>query len=154
ALFVALAAASTQALAARTYTLAQVTPTAPGEMDMGTTQTLTFNVTNTASGTNAGERIYRVRIRLNGTCTGTGCVATVFTSASTAPTNWTRTAYSTTSITYQAATWNDAIPSGSTLAFSVVMTAGKSTQDRTETLRDIRGYFTTDTNFANGITNA
>ena len=150
-LFVSLAAASSTAQAARSFTLTQTSPAAPGEVDMGTTQTLTFTVTNTASGGNAGERIYRLRIRLNGSCTGTGCVATAFSSTSGAPVNWTRTAFSATSITYQAATWNDAIPSGSSLSVSVVLTAGTSSQDRAETLRDVRAYFTTDNNFANGI---
>lgn len=146
-----LAVASTPALATRSFTVTQTSPAAPGETDMSSTQTLTFTIANTSTGTNAGERVYRLRIRLNGTCTGTGCVATVFTSASAAPLNWTRTAFSTTSITYQAAAWANAIPVGTPLSVSVVITAGKSTQDRTETLRDVRAYFTTDTNFANGI---
>src|SRR4029077_3515803 len=116
------------------------------DVDMGATQTLTYTITNTASGTNAGERIYRMRFRLNGTCTGTGCVATLFSAASAGPANWTRTAFSTTSVTYTAATWADAIPSGSSLSFSVVVTAGKSTQDRTEPLRDARASFSANTN--------
>ncbi|HZF18711.1 MAG TPA: hypothetical protein VE008_03295 [Burkholderiales bacterium] len=140
-----LAAASTSALAARTFT-ATLTPVP--EFDMSSTQTLTFSVNNTST----TDRIYRLRIRLPGTCTGTGCVATVFTSASAAPLNWTRTAFTTTSITYQASTYNDAIPASSSLSVSVVITAGKSTLDRTEVLRDVRAYFTIDTNFANGIT--
>jgi len=148
-----LAVASAPALATRSYTVTQTSPAAPGEMDMGSTQTLTFTVANTSTGTNATERIYRLRIRLNGTCTGTGCVATLFTSASAAPLNWTRTAFTTTSITYQANSWNDSILVGTPLSVSVVMTAGKSTQDRTEALRDVRAYYTTDTNFGNGITN-
>jgi len=150
ALFAALAAASTSAFAARTFTVTQTAPAPapPSEMDMSSTQTLTFTITNT--GGNASERIYRLRIRLNGTCTGTGCVATLFTSASAAPLNWTRTAFTTTSITYQAATYADAISASASV--SVVVTAGKSTLDRTETLRDVRAYFTTDNNFANGIT--
>jgi hypothetical protein len=153
ALLVALAAASTPALATRQFSVTQTAPAPapPSEMDMSSSQTLTFTVANTSTGTNATERIYRLRIRLNGTCTGTGCVATLFTSGSAAPLNWTRTAFSTTSITYQASTWNDAILVGTPLSVSVVVTAGKSTQDRTETLRDVRAYFTTDTNFANGI---
>jgi hypothetical protein len=153
ALLIALAAVSIPALAARSYGIAQTSPVAPGELDMGTTQTLTFNVTNNNTLTNAGERIYRVRIRLNGSCTGTGCSATLFTTASAAPPNWTRSSFSTTSITYTANTWADSIVSGSSLSFSVVMNVGKSTQDRTETLRDVRAYYTTDTNFADGITN-
>lgn len=154
ALLIALAAAGIPAHAARTFTIAQTAPAAPGDVDMGTTQTLTYTITNTASGANAGERIYRMRFRLLGTCTGTGCTATLFTSASAAPANWTRTGFSTTSVTYTAATWADAIPSGSSLSFSVVVTAGKSTQDRTETLRDARASYTVDTVFAGGITNA
>src|SRR5689334_13974066 len=149
-LLAALAGASTSALAARTFTVVQTAPapSPPSEMDMGSTQTLTFTINNTST----TDRIYRLRIRLTGSCTGTGCVATVFTNASAAPLNWTRTAFSTTSVTYQANTWNDAIPTTSSLSVSVVITAGKSTQDRTELLRDVRAYFTIDNNFANGIT--
>ncbi len=154
ALLVALCAASIPAQAARSFTIAQTAPVAPGEVDMGTTQTLTYTVTNTASGGNAGERIYRMRFRLSGSCTGTGCTATLFTTASAAPANWTRTGFNTTSVTYTAATWADSIPAGSSLSFSVVVTAGKSTQDRTETLRDARASYTTDTDFSNGIKNA
>ncbi len=154
ALLFTLAAASIPAQAARTFTIVQTAPAAPGEVDMGTTQTLTYTITNTASGGNAGERIYRMRFRLPGSCTGTGCTATLFTSASAAPANWTRTGFSTTSVTYTAATWADAIPSGSSLSFSVVVTAGTSTQDRTETLRDARASYTTTTNFSTGIKNA
>jgi large repetitive protein len=154
ALLIALAAVSIPAQAARTFTIAQTAPAAPGEVDMGTTQTLTYTITNTASGGNAGERIYRMRFRLSGTCTGGGCTATLFTTASAAPANWTRSSFSTTSVTYTAATWADSIPSGSSLSFSVVVTAGKSTQDRTETLRDARASFTTDTIFSDGIKNA
>ena len=154
ALLIALAAVSIPAQAARTFTIAQTAPAAPGDVDMGATQTLTYTVTNTASGGNAGERIYRMRFRLSGSCTGTGCTATLFTTASAAPANWTRSGFSTTSVTYTANTWADSIPSGSSLSFSVVVTAGKSTQDRTETLRDARASFTTDTVFSNGISNA
>ena len=154
ALLLTLAAASIPAHAARTFTIAQTAPVAPGEVDMGATQTLTYTVTNTASGGNSGERIYRMRFRLTGSCTGTGCTATLFTTASAAPANWTRTSFSTTSVTYTAATWADSIPSGSSLSFSVVVTAGKSTQDRTETLRDARASFTTTTDFSKGIKSA
>jgi len=157
ALFVALAAASIPARAMRQYTITQTSPAAGGEVDMGSTQTLTYTIANTATAGNAGERIYRVRFRLNGTCTGGGCTATLFSNTSAAPANWTRTAFSTTSVTYTANAWANAIPappSPNSLSFSVVVTAGKSTQDRTETLRDVRAYFTVDTNFTNGITNA
>jgi len=64
ALLLTLAAASIPAHAARTFTIAQTAPVAPGEVDMGATQTLTYTVTNTASGGNSGERIYRMRFRL------------------------------------------------------------------------------------------
>jgi len=162
ALAFALAAASIPAHATRQYTVTQTAPAAPGEIDMGTTQTLTFtfaNNNNNIGTSNAGERIYRVRFRLPNTCTGTGCNATLFSSTSAAPANWTRTAFSTTSVSYTAATWNDAIPAGSSLSFSVVVIAGKSTPDRAETLNTSTGrgtyaYYTTDTVFAGGITNA
>jgi len=153
ALLVALSAASIPAHGARSFTIAQTAPAALGEVDMGVTQALTYTVTNTASGTNAGERIYIMRFRLPGSCTGTGCTATLFSTTSAAPANWTRTAFSTTSVTYTATTWAASIPSGSSLSFSVVVTAGKSTQDRTETLRDARATFTANTSLNKAGTN-
>jgi hypothetical protein len=44
--------------------------------------------------------------------------------------------------------------SGTPLSFSVIITGGRSSGDRAETLRDVRAQFTSDTNFTNGINNA
>lgn len=143
---------SLPAYATRSFQVSQSAPPTPVYIDMGTTQTLTYTITNNSTGTNAGERIYQVRFRLNGTCLGTPCTATSFSSSTTAPTNWTRTAFSATSVTFRANTWADAIPATPTpasLNFNLVITGGTSNQDRAETLRDVRAYFSAQTNFGN-----
>lgn len=145
-LSLALLAWAVPAQAARQFTISQTSPTPPAQFDMGTTQTVVFNVTNTSNGANAGERIYEMRFRLNS--------GTVFSSATTAPAGWTRTAFSTTSVTFRANDWTTAIPSGSSLSFSIVMVMRTTTADVSDALRDARAQFTTDTNFSNGITNA
>lgn len=132
------------AQAASQYLISQTSPTAPSQFDMGSTQTVTYNVTNNSNGTNVGERIYEMRFRLNS--------GTVFSSATAAPVGWTRTAFSTTSVTLRANDWTTSIPSGSSLSFSVVMVMRTTSADVSDTLRDARARFTTDTNFSNGIT--
>lgn len=140
------------AQAARQFSVAQVSPTPPGQFDMGSAQSLTLRVTNTSTGSNSSERIYEMRFRLNGTCSGSSCTATLFSSSTVAPTGWTRTSFSTTSVTFRATSWDNSIVTGSSLDFTLVLNAGTSTQDRSETLRDARASFTLDTNFSNGIT--
>ena len=138
----------TAAEAARLFSLAQVSPATSGEFDMGTTQSITLRVTNNSTG---GERIYEMRFRLNGTCSGTPCTATLFSTGTTAPAGWTRTAFSTTSVTFRATSWANSIVPGGALDFTLALNAGTSTQDRNETLRDARASFTLDNNFADGI---
>lgn len=137
---------SMPAQATRQYTITQTSPAPPAQFDMGSTQTVVFNVTNTSNGTNASERIYEMRFRLNS--------GTVFSSTTAAPAGWTRTAYSTTSVTIRANDWTTAIPAGSSLNFSIVMVMRTTTADVSDALRDARARFTTDTNFSNGISNA
>ena len=142
----------TAAEAARVFTFTQLSPASPGDIDMGTAQPVTVRVANTSTPTNTGERIYEMRFRLNGTCSGTPCTATQFATGTTAPAGWTRSAFSATSVTFLASSWANAIPlGGPTVDFTLVLSAGTSTQDRTETLRDARASFTLDTNFSNGI---
>ena len=129
--------------AARQYTLTQ-TPAAPAQLDMGTTQTLTYSIANTSNGGNASERIYEMRFRLPGT-------GTVFSSTTTAPAGWTLI-FSATSLTFQANDWTTAIVPGSALSFDLVLVMRTTSADVTETLRDARASFTLDTNFSNGIT--
>lgn len=131
--------------AARTYTLAQTNPAAPAQIDMGTTQTITYRVTNTSTGGNAGERIYEMRFRLPGT-------GTVFSATTAAPAGWTRTAFSTTSVTFRATSWANSITTGNFLDFNIVLVMRTTTADVNETLRDARASYTLDTNFSNGVT--
>jgi len=138
---------TSSAVAARNATFTQTSPTPPGVFDMGTTQTLTFSVGNANTGTNAGERLYAVRFRLNSGSTFAGTTA--------APAGWTRTSFSTTQVIFTATDWTLAIQTGASLSFSVDILMRTTAADaNSETLRDGRGSFTTDTVFSNGITNA
>lgn len=144
--------------AARQYTITQ-SPAAPVQFDMGSTQTLTYAIANTSNGGNICERIYEMRFRLPGT-------GTVFSAATAAPANWTRVAFSATSVTFRVNSWNNSIdtPAGggkscatgqgavTTVAFNLVLVMRTTTADVSETLRDARASFTLDTNFGNGIT--
>ena len=130
--------------AARQFTIVQTNPAAPAEVVMGTTQSITIRVTNTCNGWNAGERLYEMRFRLPGT-------GTVFSNTTAAPAGWTRTAWSTTSVTFQASSWANALVSGASLDFTLVLVMRSTTADTTETLRDARAGFTLDTNFGNGV---
>ena len=98
-----LAAWSDAAFAARTFTYLQA-PAAGTKFSMGTTQALSYQISNTATGGNAGERIYEIRFRINSGST--------FSSGTAAPAGWTRTAYSTTSVTFRATSWANAIAVG------------------------------------------
>ena len=112
------------------------------QFDMGSTaQSVTFTANNSS---NAGERIYIIRFRINSGST--------FNTATAAPVGWTRTAFSTTSVTFQATDWTTSIVAGSSLAFTLQLNLRTTSPDVTETLRDARATFTLDNNFANGIT--
>ena len=130
--------------AIRQYSITQTSPIAPVQFDMGTTQTLTYNIVNTSNGGNASERIYEMRFRLPGT-------GTVFSSTTAAPAGWTRIAFSSTSVTFQASDWTTSIVPGSALSFDLVLGMRTTSADVNETLLDARAGFTLDTNFANGI---
>lgn len=140
----------TTAEAARRFSITQPSPTPTGLFDMGTTQSITLRATNTSTSPNTGERIYEMRFRLNGTCTGTPCTATLFSTATAAPAGWTRIAFSTTSVTFRATSWANSIVTDGALDFTLALNAGTSTQDRNETLLDARASFTLDTDFSNG----
>ena len=129
--------------AARQYSVTQ-SPAAPVQFDMGTTQTLAYSIANISNGGNASERIYEMRFRLPGT-------GTVFSSTTAAPAGWTRTVFSTTSVTFQANDWTTAIVPGSALGFDLGLVMRTTSADVSETLRDARASFTLDTNFADGI---
>ena len=61
---VAALACAGAAHAARSYTITQ-SPAPGSQFDMGSSQSITFQIGNTATGGNAGERIYEVRFRIN-----------------------------------------------------------------------------------------
>jgi len=137
------------AQAARVFVAAQTSPTpAPGQFDMGTTQSVTMSLTNTNTGGNVGERIYEVRIRLTTACTAP-CTLTAFSASTPAPAGWTRTAFSTSSITFQANSWNNAIATSggptTSVAFAISVTTGTFTLDASQTFLDIRSRWTTTT---------
>src|SRR5213596_372883 len=143
--------------AARTFSATQTSPTpAPGQFDMGTTQSITISVTNASTGGNVAERLYQVQFQLSTTaCSPTPCTNTVFSSATTAPAGWTRTAFSSTSITFKANTFADAL--GSTAqspsvpptanSFTLVLAVGTFTADLSQTLSKVTARFSANTNF-------
>jgi len=139
-LFVALAAVSIPAQATNGMSIPALSPTP--QFDMGSTaQSVTFTVNNISTAT---ERIYLLRFRISS--------GSLFNAATAAPAGWTRTAFSTTSVTFQATDWTTSIVAGSSMAFTLQLNLRTTTADVTETLRDTRATFTLDTNFGNGIT--
>jgi len=134
------AAMSTLAHATNRFSVNALSPTP--QFDMGSTaQSVTFTVNNTST---AGERIYVMRFRINSGST--------FNAATAAPAGWTRTAFSTTSVTFQATDWTTSILANSSMAFTLQLNLRTTSPDVTENLRDARATFTLDTNFGNGIT--
>jgi len=132
------------AKAAYSFTSTEIDAT-PVIFTMKDTTSVTFQITNTSTGTNVDERIYMVRFRLTGTTGGT-----VFLNTTTAPAGWTITSFSTTSITFRANTANNAIvcttagcPTGAATAvnFTLKITAGSYSADLNQSLRDVRAYF-------------
>ena len=123
--------------AARTFSYAQTPSPGTAIFAMGSTQTLSYLVTNTNTGTNTGERIYQVRIRINSGST--------FSAATVAPAGWTLTTKTTTTLTFRANAWANAIAAGGSQSFSIVVVMRSSTADVNDKLRDIRAYYTTTT---------
>jgi hypothetical protein len=101
---------------------------------MGSTQSLSYLITNTNTGGNAGERIYQVRFRINS--------GSLFSNTIVAPAGWTRSAFTTTSVTFQAIAWPNVIAAGGSANFTLVLTLRSTTADVTERLRDIRASYT------------
>lgn len=124
------------AQAARSFSYAQ-SPAVGTQFDMGSTQTLTFQVTNTATGGQAGERIYEVRMRIS--------TGSQFSASTAAPAGWTRTAYSTTSVTFRASSWANAIAVGGSASFPLVITMRSANSNANDRLQDILARFTNTT---------
>ena len=141
------------ALAARSFT--SPVPT-QGQFDMGTTQSVTIGITNTSTGGNVNERLFQVQFQLSTTaCSPTPCTNTVFSSATTAPAGWTRTAFSATSVTFKANTFADALGSTfqsptvppTTGSFALVLVVGTFTADLSQTLSKTTVRLSANTNF-------
>lgn len=126
----------TSVQAARSFTYTQA-PAVGTQFDMGSTQSLTFQVTNTATGGQAGERVHEVRFRISS--------GSLFSAATAAPAGWTRTAFSTTSVTFRANSWGNAIAVGTSRAFTLALTMRSTTANVNERLQDIRASFTNTT---------
>lgn len=119
-----------QSSAANNFVAAQ-TPAPNAPVTMGTTGTLTYRITNSNTGGDAGERIYEVRFRMSGG-------RSTFSPTVAAPPGWTRTSYSTTSVTFRATSWANCIVTGSFLDFPIIFNFRQTTADTNELLRDIR----------------
>ncbi len=145
------------AQAARSFSASQTSPTpTPGQFDMGTTQSVTMGVTNTSTGGNVGERLFQVQFQLSTTaCSPTPCTNTGFSSATTAPAGWTRTAFSTTSVTFKANSFANALGSTAqsptvpptTGSFALVLVVGTFTADLSQTLVKTTVRLSANTNF-------
>src|SRR5574341_737177 len=123
-----------RAEAARNFVATQ-SPAPNAPVTMGTTGSLTYQIANQNTGGNTGERIYEVRFRMQGG-------RSTFSSSTAAPAGWTRTGYSSTSVTFRATSWANAIPTGSSLNFVIVFNFRSTSPDTNELLRDIRTRFT------------
>ena len=128
----ALAVSCGTAQAARNYTAVQ-TPAVGTQFDMGTTQAVSYLVTNTSSGAQAGERIYTISFRLTGS---------TFSSATAAPAGWTRTFFTPTEVTFTATSWANALAAGASMNFTLYIVMQSSSTTVNESLRDIRASFT------------
>lgn len=104
---------------------------------MGSTQSLSYQVANTNTGGNIGERIFQVRFTI-----GNG---SLFSNTTAAPAGWTRSAFSTTSVTFLANSWANAIAVGGSANFSLVLAMLSTTTDQSQTLASVRATYTTTT---------
>jgi hypothetical protein len=134
--------------ATRQFTVTQTNPAPTPEFDMGSTQPVTFRVTNTCTPNNTTETITTVRFRVSGTYT-------TFSNTTAAPAGWTRSAYSTTSITFTASSAANRIPSSGTnyKDFILVLIMRTSTVDRNDLLSSVRATFRRTTGGTSTVTN-
>jgi hypothetical protein len=123
---------------AATNFVAVQTPAPNAPVTMGTTGTLTYRITNSNTGGDTDEHIYEIRFRMSSG-------RSTFSSTTAAPAGWTRTAYSTTSVTFRANSWANTIATGSFRDFAIVFNFRSTTGDTNELLRDIRARTTNDT---------
>ena len=126
------------AQAARNYTAVQ-SPAAGTQFDMGTTQPISYLVTNTSTGAQVGERIYQVSFRLS-------AGGSTLSAATSAPAGWTRTVFTSTDVTFVATSWANALAAGASINFNLVVVMQSSASSANESLRDIRAGFTDSVN--------
>ena len=101
--------------AARSFSYVQTPAVAAALFNMRSTQSLSYLITNTNTPANTGERIYQMRFRINS--------GSLFSNTTVAPAGWTRTAWSTTSVTFRANSWANAIAvGGASTNFTLVLT--------------------------------
>lgn len=116
--------------------------------DMASTQSLTYNVRNANTGADTGRCFSRVRFRVQN--------GTTFSSATAAPSGWTRgaiTTGTTTSVTFAASSPAGYIPLAASLNFTLVLVMRTAGADSNETLRDVRPSYT-NTTCTTGTTNS
>jgi hypothetical protein len=133
----------TSAEAAQVFTVTQQNPAPGSPVVMGSTQLVTFRITNTNTGGNVGERIYYVRFQTNTSCTAPCRNTTFNTAATVAPTNWSKQTSLTTDTIFEPNTYANAIAVGGVQDFTLSIYMGSRTADFTETLRRARVRYTT-----------
>ncbi len=125
--------------AARSFTVLQTVPAPGTAVDMGSTQAITFRVTNTNTPNNTAETITTLRFRVNS--------GSLFNAATAAPGGWNRTGFSTTQITFQASTAAFRIVTGGYLDFTIIINIRRTTADvALERLRDVRATYSAGNN--------
>ncbi len=121
--------------AGRVLTLSQSPSGAAAVFNMGSAQTMSFTLTNSNTGADAGTSYYAVRFTL-------GATGTVYTSKPVAPAGWYVSSYSTTSVTFRVSATSSAIALGQSVTFSMAMAMGVSSADATESFTAVQGYYT------------
>lgn len=143
AIIVSLFFCQTQAEAVQQFTVSQINPAPGSQVVMGSTQLVTFRITNTNTAPNNLERIYYVRFQTNTTCTAPCRNSTFNTAATVPPANWSKSTNLTTDIIFQPNNYANAIPVGGFKDFTISVYMGSQTADFTETLRRVRVRYTT-----------
>lgn len=114
------------------FSVTQVSPASGSDVLMGDTVPFVFQIRNLNS--SSGDRINEVRFRLPSP-------GSTFSSTTAAPTGWTKSASSASSVTFQANSWSNTIRGGNTLNFTLILVIRKTDRDVTETLDDVRARF-------------
>jgi hypothetical protein len=121
--------------AARVATYVQTPSPATAIFNMGTMQSLSYLITNANTGTNTSESIFRVQFVLN-------AGGSTFNAATAAPAGWTRSSFGATSVTFTANSLANAIATGSSASFTLVLTMNSTSADVTQSLNSINSSYT------------